>query len=245
MNDTPPMSLDTHGSDFEMPAGFDISDEDRSIAAEIVALDPVNATPGPVTGGENLRVPTHLKATALPPNLRDGILQQLRDIPPGDRRDAEEHRLVMEAGYGFQASLRMRAGAGPNANAYHRELFSVEGELADAERALWTAEQELADVSHYDSDTGKAVERLQGQARKEKEAYRDRLLHRISQINDGGLERQLRLKKALGQAVADQKAAAERAEEEREAQVLARENARKQRIEDRAATIARVHGRKL
>jgi hypothetical protein len=238
------MSLDTSGSNFELPAGYDIAEEDRSIAADILSKDPVHHTPGPVTGGENLKVPAQLKATALPPHLRDPIVQQLRDCPP-ERREALEHQLVMEAGYGVQAALRMRAGAGPSANAYHRELFAIEGDLANAERELWQAEQELADVAEYDRVTGKAIDRLQGQARHEKEAYRDRLLHRIAQINDGGTERELRLKKALATAIADQKTAAARAEEEREAQALAKDNARKKRIEERAATIARVHRDKL
>jgi hypothetical protein len=151
----------------------------------------------------------------------------------------------MEAGYGVRASLRMRGGAGPNANPYHRELFAIEGELADTERAIWQAEQELADISYYDPVTGKAYERLQGQARKEKEAYRDNLLYRRDQIADNGTERQLRLKKALGEAIAARKAAALQLQEEAEAQALAKDLARKKRVEERAATIVRVRGDRL
>lgn len=239
------MSLDTSGSNFELPAGYEIAEEDRQLASEILAMDPVNDTPGPVSGGDNLKAPAQLKATALPPHLRDPILQQLSSMAPGERRDTEEHRLVMEAGYGVRSALRMRAGAGRNANSYHRELFAIEGELFEADRALIAAEQELADVSGYDPATGKPIDRLQGQARKEKEAYRDRLLHRISQIKDDGPERQLRLQKALNAAVAERRAAEARAEEEREAQALAKENARNKRIEERASIIARVHRDRL
>src|SRR5687768_1294248 len=70
---------------------------DDGIAREIASKDPLSLQ-GPVSlvDGDNVRLPQTLPLTALSPEMRGPIEQQLASVPPAKRAEVEA-RLVAEA----------------------------------------------------------------------------------------------------------------------------------------------------
>lgn len=254
MNDTPantpealpPLSADTRGSDFQMTS-YDIAPEDQQLADEIANFDPVYDTKGPtsITGG--VKLPTSIKATGLPPHLRDPIVAQLANVPV-DRRDAEEQRLVNEALYQNSLGVRIVCGPGEGANVYQRAKFQLTFEIEEAEREAIRLGNELAEVERWDNVTDEAtgqtktvaVEKLKGQRRAQVEAERQRLLRKLEALN--GIDGERRLQRALHEAVQQRKSMQNQLDEDKEARELAVKMERERRVSERAALYAK-HGR--
>ena len=246
MNDTPqtnapeaPASLavDTRGSDFQMKS-YDIAPEDQQLANEIASFDPVYDTAGPTSFSGSVRLPETIKATGLPPHLRDPIMAQLANMPV-DRRDAEEQRLVNAALYENSLGLRIAGGPGNGANTYQHAKFSLTFDIEEAERELIRIGTQLGEVERYDVIEGKpvAVEKLRGQQRAIAEAQHKLLLHKLDQLN--GIEGQRRLQRALYEAVQERKSLAAQLDDDREARALGEKLRREKRIRERAEAYAK------
>lgn len=223
--------------------GFD-DPADNAIAHSIASKDPVRDLAGPmkITGGSmpNLSAPT---LAALPPAMRAPIEQQLAKVAPAGRA-AEETRLITEALVRNSASVRVAAGGGEGTDPYWREVLSQEHELGQLRARLNKIDIDLADATFetvYDEVTGKpaprAVERIQGDRRKALEAEVLHLQAHIADLNGRGGD--LRLKKALGEAVTAQKEAQRQLDEEAEAKRRGDDILKEERINARAQTYAK------
>lgn len=233
--DEAPIVANTDGSSFELQT-FDIDLADQPLADEIRNFDPVFDTSGPTSIKGAVALPTGIKATGLPPHLRDPIIAKLANVPANDR-DAEEARLVRAALYQNSLELRVAAGPGEGANAYQKAFFLLEFDRYEAQREIDRIGMLLGEVDENasvvtDPVTGQQkVEtrhKIQGQRRQALEAEFSRALHRHAQLY--GLEGERRLQRALYEAVAERKAATAQLDEQREAKELGARLAREERI---------------
>jgi len=239
----PPLTADTRGSDFQVTS-YDIAPEDQQLANEIASFDPVYDTKGPTTLNGSVKLPTSIKATGLPPHLREPIMAELANVPE-HRRDAEEQRLVNEALYQNSLGVRIVCGPGQDANVYQREKFALTFEIEEAEREAVRLGNELAEVERWDNVTDAAtgqskpvaVEKLQGQRRSAVEAQRQNILRRLEALQ--GIEGERRLQKALHQAVQDRKGLTDQLDRDKEARAMAEKMLREEQIAERAALYAK------
>jgi len=238
-----PLAADTRGSEFELKT-YDIAPEDQQLANEIASFDPVYDTKGPTSFSGSVKLPETIKATGLPPHLRDPIIAQLKDVPES-RRDALEQRLVHEALYENSLGLRIVCGPGEGANAFERAKFGLTFEIEETERELIRLGTELAEVIRWDNVTDErtgetkpvAVEKLQGERRAAVEAQRQLLIRKLDSLN--GLEGERRLAKAKFEAVEEVKALRAQLTEDKEARELADKLLRNERVEQRAKLYAK------
>jgi hypothetical protein len=238
-----PLSADTRGSTFELKS-WDIDPADQPLADEIANFDPVWDTKGPTSFSGSVRLPESIKATGLPPHLRDPIEAQLRNVPV-DRRDAEEQRLVSEALYQNSLGLRIAGGPGEGANTYQKAMFHLTFEIEEAEREFIRLTTQLAEVERWDNvfdeSTGEAkpvpVEKVRGQRRAAMEAQRQLAFRRLDALQ--GTEGERRRQKALYEAVQERKSLQAQLDEDREARTRADELLREERVSERAALYAK------
>jgi hypothetical protein len=255
LNDTPtdisggfpeapaPLSADTRGSTFELRS-YEIDPGDQSLADEIANFDPVFDTKGPTSFSGSVRLPDSIRATGLPPHLRDPIMAQLANVPV-DRREAEEQRLVNAALYENSLGLRIAGGPGEGANSYQRAKLGLTFDIEEAEREFIRLSTELAEVERWDNVFDErageakpiAVERVRGQRRAAMEAQRAQLSRKLDQLN--GLEGERRLQKALYEAVQERKSLQAQLDEDSEARTRADELLREERVSERAALYAK------
>lgn len=250
MNDAPaapaaptPLAADTRGSEFELKT-YDIAPEDQQLADEIASFDPVYDTKGPTSFSGSVKLPESIKATGLPPHLRDPIMAQLVNVPES-RRDAEEQRLVNAALYENSLGVRIVCGPGEGANAFQRAKFALTFEIEEAEREAIRLGNELAEIERWDNladpTTGELkpvpVEKLQGERRRGVEMQRQQMLHKLDMLN--GIEGERRLAKAKFEAVQEVKALRAQLDDDREARKRADEMLRDERIDARAKLYAK------
>ena len=243
-----PVDMPVDGSTNWTPPSYDIPEEDRAIADEILAMDAL-ALPGPGTIKGEIKIGP-LKATALPPSLRSSVERQLADMRPDMRAEAEP-RLVREAIEGERPRLRMQSGLGPDALPHHREQAEIAREFADAAAEFNRNTELLAAVDHYDvgidPETGhpkpQEVLRVTGNRRKALIAQQEQLSYRMSLLSadDGehGPEARRRLAKALRESVEIKKARDARFAEEADAKRMAADILREERVKARAEAIAK------
>jgi hypothetical protein len=251
LNDTPenspaapaPLSADTRGSEFELKS-WDIAPEDQALADEITGKDPVFGNSGPTTFSGSVKLPDTIRATGLPPHLRDPIMAQLANVPES-RRDAEEKRLVHAALYENSLGVRIVCGPGQGADPYWRARFALTFEIEEAEREAIRLGNELAEVERWDNvadeRTGERkpvpVEKLQGERRRAVEAQRQLVLRKLDSLN--GIEGERRLAKAKFEAVEEAKALRAQLADDKEAKKRADEQLREERIAERANLYAK------
>jgi hypothetical protein len=228
------------------PSEFGLADAaDDGIAREIASRDPLSLQ-GPVSlvDGGNVRLPQTLPLTALSPDMRGPIEQQLAKVSPAERPSLEA-KLVGEALRANSLQLRISGGAGEGADPYWREVVSQERRQQELGRDIERLETELADATFetaYDEQGRpypKSVERIQGQRRREMEGERARLIGELQDLNGRGGN--LKLQKAMQAAVDAHKDRQRQLAEEAEARKRGEEINRDKRINDRAETYARLH----
>jgi len=248
---TAPLSADT-GGDFTLP-DYSIDPADQSLADEIANFDPLRDTSGPVSVTGDVKVPTNIPATALPPHLSGPIVAAM-NAAPVEARAAIERRMVGEALREHSLGLRVTGGAGPNANVYQREFFAVARDRQALDREAFDLEARLAEVDHWrpefdaagspviDARTGqqkvKAVDKVQGHARKQLEARRAEIERAVKALE--GAEGQRRLQKALRDAVATEKAQRQQVAEYQMAERRAAEIVTEERVAKMAEAKARM-----
>jgi hypothetical protein len=239
-----PLRVDTSSSDFALPS-YDIDPADQPLAAEIANFDPVFDVAGPTTIKGAVKLPDSIKATGLPPHLRDPIMAQLTNVPV-DRRDAEETRLVNEALYQNSLGVRIVCGPGEGANAYQREKFSLTFDIEEAEREAIRLGTALGEIVRWDNVSDDAtgttkpvpVEKLQGEQRRAAETAHRLALRKVEQLQ--GIEGERRLQRALFTAVADSKAMTARLAERQDGMALGEQLARDERVK----AIADAHAKR-
>jgi len=241
-NDNALSAPDTSGSNFELQS-YDIAPEDQALADEIANFDPVFDTKGPTQLVGAVKMPSSIKATGLPPHLRDPIMAQLANVPV-DRRDAEEARLVNAALYQNSLGVRIVCGPGDNSNAFQREKFALTFEMEETERRSIQIAQELAEVLRWDNvddGTGQLkpvpVYKVDGPRREALDAEHRLLIHKLTQLD--GLEGERRLAKAKFEAVQEVKSLRAQLDEDREAKTRADEMLREERVTERAKLYAK------
>ena len=237
MTDTPPAPA-TSEYGLEDPA-------DDGLAREIASRDPLSLK-GPVTlvDGSNVRLPQALPLTALSPDVRAPIEQQLAKVSPAERPTLEA-RLVADALRANSLQLRVAGGGGEGTDPYWTEVLLQERRQQELNSAIWRIEAELADATFetVHDELGrpqpKAVERIQGQRRLEMTAELNRLDGELQDLNGRG--GQLKLKKAMQAAVAARKEIDRQLAEQAEAKEQAVEIVRKERVDALAQAFAKRH----
>lgn len=241
-NEPDQLVADTGGSNFTMPT-YDIAPEDAALAAEIENFDPVYDVAGPTQLVGAVKLPSSIKASGLPPHLRDPIMAQLASVPPA-RRDAEEARLVNAALYENSLGVHIACGPGEGADPYRREKFALTFEMEETERRSIQIATELAEVVRWDNEddgTGQMkpvpVYKVDGQRRAALEAEHRRLTYKFLQLD--GPEGERRLAKAKFEAVEAVKAQRAQLAEDKEARTRADEILREERVAQRAELYAK------
>lgn len=231
------------------PPSYAIAPEDRAVADSILAMDPLRDVASPVSFPNELKL-SGLKITALPPELRQSVADELQALP-FDKRAGREPELVAKAIQSVRGITRQLTGNGPDALPYHSEMLTIANEYRDAQREADRIFDELGEVSHHDTvfndATGKQeavpIFAVQGVRRTAMETRLMELHYKCGLLMDKdgnhGIEAQRRLDKSLLESVAIVKRQKEDAEIHAEAKLQAAANERKRRIDERADQIAR------
>lgn len=225
------------------PKTYELAPEDAELGASIRDFS-MNDVPGPVSGGEGIKVPTQLTASILPPEKQAEVEAALSGLTLTARQQREP-QLVQQALEDNHFELMVAMGPGEGATAYQREYFQQLNEGRDIQQQLAAIEADLAEVvdkrRDEDPTTGATVwhdvHKLEGQQRTNAEHRRTDLLYRLSLLK--GVEGQRRLEKATVDAVEQHKARQAALADEAEAQKRADEMLREERIEERATLYAK------
>lgn len=245
MNDTTSMRSVSTESDFSVP-DYGLDPELNVIAHEIANFDPVDDTAGPVKmeGGWASMLPTTVPLTSLPPRFADPIKAKLANVSSAER-PALEAKLINEALRQNSFEVRVKAGPGEGANAYQIESFAQARDKHELETRAWQLETELAEVVRWDNvvdqTTGQAkpvpVEKVQGHTRQLKVGELAEIQRKLSALE---IEGPNRLKDALKKAAEAEQAKRQQLADHVEVERRAREMVREDRINERAATKARM-----
>lgn len=231
---------------------YTIDPADQGLADEIVANFDAARVPGPVKlYGDPIKI-DRVRATALPPHLRDPIQAAMSAAAP-DRRDAIEQQMVTEALQGVAIDVRKRSGLGSDATPYERERFAVAHDIDKLEAEELAIRSELAAVDHWkpefddrghpviDPATGqqrvKAYDKVQGDARAAKEGRLREIENALKSIEL--IEGPRRVAKALKDTIAANKRITEAFAENAEAEKMAQDILRDERIKQRAEGLAK------
>lgn len=235
------------GPNFSLPE-YAIAPEDADLAREIEDFDPVADTAGNATlsNADLSRLPSTFKATSLPPHLRTDVEDKLRDVP-AERREERESQLVAETLREIALQSRIASGLSADANAFQREMFEIAGESQRLEREAWDIHAKLSDVSHWEpvyNEAGtlsgnKAVEKVQGQPRKQLEARLKEIDRHLADLKGPAGHR--RLAKAKFEAVQQVKAQRRQIDELHRAKKLAEDMVSEERVRKLAEGLAKRH----
>lgn len=146
-----------------------------------------------IVGNVRMALPT--KVTALAPQDRQAILDELLTYPPSMRED-KEAELVGRKVEELALTARLRSGPGANATPFQKAAWSIHREVDDLEIQRDAIIAKLAEVSHIDPVTEERTFRYAvGSARRDGlDAELQRLGHAIDLLK--GTEGQQRLEKA-------------------------------------------------
>lgn len=126
---------------------------------KIDAMDPVADVPGPVTISSKVGRPFTPTMDALPPEMRDGIWEQVHHLPDGERQKREAE-LVSAAVKKRLRTSRGDTGLGIDALPYHKELAEITGKANNLTRQIDSYREQLDEVVRHetitDPQTGKA-----------------------------------------------------------------------------------------
>lgn len=231
----------------------------RPYAEQVMKMDAVRDVPANVQQIGGARPPLKFKATALPPELQSEVYRKLDSMPKMDAEDRAkyEDKFVQEAIRGQQGRIRSMTGVGRDALPFHRELAQIAmdvRELQEKRATYQTAVDDIKDLKKAtDPVTGELVAEPVYRLNEEKRRnYRDviadidrniRLL--VDPEGKPGIEGKKRLDKALlaSAELLHQRNAMR--EEEAEAQKLAAEMAKRERVEKRAEVLRKMRGSSL
>jgi hypothetical protein len=223
------------------------SPEQQIIADSILAMDPINDVPSAAKSRKGGSM--SLKATALPPKLRQEVEAQLALIP-AEERAAMESGLVEAALQKNRPSAILAVGLGENALPYHREMFTIAREVETAHHEADRIQAELDAVDGFDmqrdAETGEAkpvpVPVLKGLMRQGAINRLNDLQYRVSLLVDPdgghGPEAKRRLAAELTASVAAVHQQQEQVAIHAEAKTLAVEINRERRVRQLAEQMA-------
>lgn len=207
----------------------DMTDEQLGSWVEANVLDAPSASVAKLSQGSEaskaLAAPMPL--SGLPPRLREPIEEELKSVP-FHRREEVTRRLIDEALMANSRAVRVVGGIGSDANAYDRAFFDLASEQDQLNRQAEVIESQLAEITGYDPETGKAVFANQGQRRKALEAEYLRLGHALERLKD---EAPARLAKAKQDAVAEIRANRQALADQAEVKRRVAEGERERRIQ--------------
>lgn len=256
-NDNGPLKVDhnpedetgtTVGSSFDVPSYELTSDEDRAIAAEILARDPVYDVPGPTTLKGAVKVPDRFTLAMISDaDVREDIERQVAQQPASNRAAAEQD-LLRKALEAQRLDLCVKAGLGDGASPFHREQVTLAAEVRkiDQESDRLIAELVASKDAELrpDPETGEmkpvAVPLLSMAGIERNTRRLNELLYERSLKVAGGVEYDRRVAKALQESVEVEKARREQLEDEAEIAHRLRKEERENRINARVATKLRM-----
>ncbi|MDX2210073.1 MAG: hypothetical protein SFV20_06905 [Sphingopyxis sp.] len=224
---------------------YGFTDEtDIALAREIIAEDPLSVPRAlKVSGAAQLRSFTP-QLSALPPETQRDIKARLSGLE-GDRRDAEETRLVGEAVRKAALSAKVLTGMGAGASEFLRESADIAYEVRTLTQEHDRLSDELAAIHGHatetDLATGEAkavpIPAITGERRAAYEARQAAIKVRLADL--AGREGQGRLRQAVAREIEARKARDAQLAEDREARERAKDIARERRIMARAEALAR------
>ncbi|MCT2558418.1 hypothetical protein N0B51_05435 [Tsuneonella sp. YG55] len=245
------LSIDIRSTGTSAPSET-IAPQDQHFADAILAMDPMSLPNSNIQITPGLKLP-ELRVTGLPPGPeRTEIETALKALPP-EQRATRESAMVEAALRKMLPAIRSLTGAGEGATPYHQEQCLIAGEYRELARRLDAVEAELDEVGSYraerDPQTGEAVAipvpLYQGDSRSSRLALKLDLERRmrvlVSPDGTPGVEAKRRLGEAMRESVVLAKQRAEQLRDSAEANRLAGEMLRKERIEAQAKAIASVH----
>ena len=184
MTDTTVASADANPS---LPTDDELHDQ-------IVNFD-IMAVPSNHEIKGNVRLPLPTKVTALAPQHRQAILDELLTYPPSMREEKEAELVGLRVA-DLAKATRIRSGPGESATPYAKASWSISREIEDFERKSDAIIEKLAEVAHIDPVTEERTYRYTiGSAQRDGlDAELQRLGHAIGLLK--GTEGQKRLVKA-------------------------------------------------
>ena len=231
----------------------DMSEDLVPYAKQVLDMDPITDVNGNVKDDASYR-PMQLKIDSLAPAMRSEVYRQLElrpNMPPAERAQLES-KLVEEAIRGKLGSIRGMTGVRSDSLPYHKEMADIAAQVNDLQRKranLQEAVDDVADVKRgEDPETGEVVAvpvyRYSEERRKAYEveiANIDRNI-RLLVTPEGpyGIEGAKRMRVALAESATMLKRAQELRADEAEAKRRAEVQTREDRINARAAQLAKM-----
>lgn len=220
---------------------YTIDEADMPLAQELSNFDPVYDIAGPTEVVGNVTAPPTLSVTCLPHHKRAPILAALAREPEVCR-PATEQRLVKEALEQNKLDLIVRAGPGPGATEYQREVCGILHEIHTLNSERMRLAADLAEVSRWvtkvDPATGVAtpvaIERMQGTRREGWQQRINEIDHHLALLE--GPEGERRKARALFNSVQTAKRNREALEDAAEVKRRAAQMVRDERV-NRAAEV--------
>lgn len=223
------------------PKTYDIAPEDAALAESLVNQDPFRDLTGPATSNVSLKVPDVIPREWLSPSVRAQVEARLEEVPANGRTVQAEQAIMRDELKRYDYAVKVWGGPGPDANDYQQERFLIENEIYEAQSRLVERQSALAEIIRHDrkthAETGEVydepVYRVRGDARSATEHEVSELRQRLALLQ--GPEGSRRLAKARWHAVENAKKLQAEADIDREAQALAKSEARAARVAERAA----------
>lgn len=221
---------------YPMPAEPTPTQMEAAVEGVLQNYDPLRDVAGPVQiiGDPKVSEPT---LAALSPEMREGIEAKLANVPLHNRDEATK-RFIREALETNSVEFRVMAGGGEHATNVQRFHLEKANQLRllGAEHDRITVE--LADVSGWDPKTGEPIHIAQGDRRSALEARLREIGYHADRIN--GREGEVRLQEALEADKAQLRENQQALADMKEADALADEIVRKERIQRMAEAKARM-----
>ncbi len=176
----------------------------------------------------------------LPTDVRARVEARIEAVPQQSRTENVQRELIRQGAEQYAYEMRVRGGAGHDANPYQQEELLIEHERLEASEKLVQLQADLLDVHGWnavvDEKTGQTVGdpdyRLKGDARTAAEHEVASLKHQLAVLE--GVEGKRRLERALYETVQERKKLQEEVDIDREAQADAARQVRAARVADRA-----------
>lgn len=236
--------------------GFDIDPEDSEIAAGIFDRDPLSLpSPVPVKGEPKLSGPS---LAGLPDDVRQTIERELAHTP-AHLREHVQGALVQRAAEHLALKARIRSGFGDSADPYLRERAAIATEIRELSEERARHVRDIQAIRGYelvwdddgspmlDPETGQQfalpIPTFTEETRKARLVAIADIDRRIRLLR--GVEGERRLKTAMREAVAAEKAVRAQLAERADAKKLAEQMLRDERVRKQAESMVRMRRNEL
>ena len=232
----------------------EMSSDLKPYAQSILDMDVVRSVPGNVKIDSSGLAPMQLKMDGLSPVMRSEVFRKLERLPKMDALDRAkyEESYVREAVESKLAGIRVKSGLGPDALPYHREAAEIAGRVKDLHRKRDILQEDIDRIARYDMIddpvTGVpnptpvyALPEYRRNAYAEQVADYDRQARLlVDPSGKYGIQGSKQINAALVKSAQMLQQLEVNRADERDAQALAVDMVRKERVQKRAETIASI-----